>query len=175
MPSPTPTPKPQNPPRNHRWSSHHVRQPGSALMPLLKQFADDTWQLAQKSPALPADPAAVAAAARLLAALRRLLRREPGFRLLPETFAPGIRLHALALGLRQLQVGLERFEARDAPRSSTEEIDSIHRLEALFLRDITVRALEQRDIELPPDLQSLHNSRRARPAKEVIPAYSPRF
>jgi hypothetical protein len=170
MPKPKPT-------RGHRWSSRpKAPAPALLLLPVLEQLADDTWLLARKSPALPADPALVEAAGRLLATLRRLLRREPDFALLPRAFAPGISLHALALGLRQLQVGLARLAARHAPRTSEDDLDATLRLSAHFLRDITVRALEQRDIPLPPDLRRVQtpgNQQSGRVAEKVIPASAP--
>src|SRR5690606_14744651 len=122
----------------------------------LEPLADDTWALAQRSPTLVADPALVGAAGRLLSAGRRLLCREPGYRLLPESLAPGIRLHALALALRQLQAAMAPLVARHAPpppRSTADEIDDITRLEALILRGTAAKAAERFAVALPPDLR----------------------
>lgn len=139
------------------------------LAPRLERLAEDAWALAQRAPSVPADPALVSEAGRLLAALRRLLCREPGYRLLPQNFPAGIRLHALALSLRQLQAATNRFTARREPAAGNQvddEIDGINRLTALVLRDIASGIAERRDLALPADLQP--------PAKhddnKVIPA-----
>lgn len=152
MPNPTklqrdhrgsPLPTPPDPPATS----------AATLLPPLAQLADDTWLLAQKSPALPADPALLDTAGRLLAPLRRL---GPDLRLVPPSFAPGIRLHALALALRQAQAALVRHLARHAPpppRTAAEELDDITRLQALILRNLTSSVAERRAIRLPPELR----------------------
>jgi hypothetical protein len=108
---------------------------------------------------MPADPFLVATVNRLLERLRPLLRSEPGLALVPRAITPGIRLHALALALRQLQAGLDEIARRHQPLSTEDEIDAVLRLEAHFLRDITVAALEEREVPLPRDLKHLGHSR----------------
>jgi hypothetical protein len=168
--------KPNPPSRPRRkWSSAPARlPPGLDLLPVVEQLAADTWLVAQKSPALPADPALVETATRLLRRLYGTLHDAPGFALLPKTFAPGIQLHALALALRQVHAGLAALARRYQPRDSGDDLDAIMRLEALFLRDITVKAFEQRDIPLPADLRHLGKSRRGASTKKLIPASPPR-
>jgi hypothetical protein len=144
--------------RDHRWSylpapTRPAAELAATLLPPLEQLAADTWLLAQKSPALPADPALVEAAGRLLAPLRRL---GPDLRLVPSSFAPGIRLHALALALRQAEAALARHITRDAPpppRTAADEIDDITRLQALILRGLTSDVAERHAIRLPPELR----------------------
>jgi hypothetical protein len=145
--------------RNHRQPNRPslpvpaAADPAARLLLPLEQLAADTWLLAQKSPALPADPALLEAANRLLPSLRRL---GPERRLVPRSFAPGIRLHALALELRQLHAALDRHLARRAPpppRSTDDEIDDITRLQALILRGLTSNVAERHNIKLPPDLR----------------------
>lgn len=138
-----------------------------ALAPQFARLGDDTWALAQRNPALVADPALVAQAGRLLATGRRLLWREPGHRLLPQSIPAGIGLAALALLLRQLQAGIARYEARRAPpepRSIDDDIDDINRLSALVLSDMAGTLAVNRGIELPGDL--------GRRRKKLIPAVS---
>jgi len=150
-------PKPTKLLRGHHWFPP-VRPPAGSpdagtLLPPLEQLAADTWLLAQKSPALPADPALVGAANRLLVPLRRL---GPESRLVPQTFAPRIRLHALALELRQLHAALARHLARHGPpppRSIDDEIDDIARLQALILRGLTSSVAERNSVKLPPELR----------------------
>lgn len=81
----------------------------------LKALAGDVWVLAQKSPALVADPALVALAGPMLGDLRRLLRKEPGVHLLPRRLPERITLHALAVALRRMQRELEVFLLRRRP------------------------------------------------------------
>jgi hypothetical protein len=135
------------------------------LLPRLERLAEDAWVLAQRAPALGADPALVAEAGRLLAAVRRLLCREPGHRLLPRSFPPGIRLHALALSLRQLQTAADRFVARRNPGPGTaEEIEAASRLTALLLRDMAGSLAARRNLALPADLRGARGKgRRAVP------------
>jgi hypothetical protein len=142
--------------RGHHWSylpapPQPAADPTAALLPSLEQLAADSWLLAQKSPSLPADPALVAAATRLLARLRRL---GPERRLVPD-LAPGIRLHALAVALRQAHAALVRHLARQTPppRSTEDELDDITHLEALILRGFATTLAERNDIKLPPELQ----------------------
>lgn len=120
----------------------------------LEQLADDTWLLAQRSPALPADPELVRAATRLLEAQRRLPGHEPGDSLLPTGFAPGIRLHALAVALRHMQAALAPRYARSlpSPRTTGDEIDDITRLQALILKGLAESTAERLQIKLPPEL-----------------------
>ena len=165
---------PQSSPRRN-WSGTPARlPPGLDLLPAVEQLAADTWLVAQKSPALPADPALVETATRLLRRLHGTLHDAPGFALLPKSFAPGVQLFALALVLRQVHAGLAALARRQQPRDSADDLDAIMRLEALFLRDITVNALEHREIPLPADLRHLGNSRREAREKKLIPAAPPR-
>jgi len=143
--------------RDHRWSclpapTRPAAERPATLLPPLAQLAGDTWLLAQKSPALPADPALLDTAGRLLAPLRRL---GPDLRRVPQSFAPGIRLHALAVALRQAEAALARHIARDAPppRTAADEIDDITRLQALILRGLTSDLAERHAIRLPPELR----------------------
>ncbi|MGN6488143.1 MAG: hypothetical protein ACTHLT_10040 [Devosia sp.] len=139
------------------------------LAPRLERLADDAWALAQRAPSVAADPALVAEAGRLLAAVRRLRCREPGYRLLPQSFPAGIRLHALALSLRQLQAATTRFTARRQPAAGhgvDEAIDDINRLNALVLRSIASDIAERLKLELPADLQPPAKH----PDNKVIPA-----
>jgi hypothetical protein len=109
--------------------------------------------LAQKSPALPADPALVEAVNRLLLPLGRL---GPASRRAPQNFAPGIRLHALAVALRQAHAAVVQDLARYAPpppRSIDDELDDITRLEALILRGFATSMAGRNDIKLPADLR----------------------
>lgn len=147
---------------------HRVRMPPTSplqarlvalLTPRIRAMADDVWELARKSPGLEADPALRAGAAGLLRQLQRLLRGEPGRHLVPARLAPGLRLHALGIGLRQMQLALALYLARRtasaAPRRSVDdEIGDLNRMTAIYLRDLMSDAMEQRRIELPPDLRS---------------------
>ena len=157
---------PEPPPPERRWTTATPETRRCAeLQPLLERLADDTWLLAQKSPALPADPALVEAAGRLLNAFRRLLRGEPGAPLLPRNFAPGISLLALALALRQVQVAAELFVSRRKPahyRSVDDDIDATNRLTALVLRDMAGQLAVNRGMPLAADLRP--------PPRKLIPA-----
>ncbi len=128
------------------------------LAPRIEAMADDVWELARKSPGLAADPALVADAARLLRRVHRLLQGEPGRQLLPARLAPGLRLHALGIGLRQMQLAVAQCLARRAaiavpPRSLDDEIGDINRMTAIYLRDLMTGLIDRRQIELPPDLR----------------------
>jgi len=127
------------------------------LVPRIERLADDAWVLAQRAPTLVADPALVAEAGQLLGVLRRMLCSEPGHRLLPKSFAPGIGLHALALSLRQLQAATALFVARrqsGPTRQTADEIDDINRIIALALRGIANRVAAQQEVALPPELRA---------------------
>jgi len=115
------------------------------LAPRLERLAGDVWVLAQRAPQLVAEPALLGEAGRLLAAARRLLCREPGRRLLPKSFPPGIGLAALALSLRQVEAATQRFVARRAPgTSTTEAIAETNRLIAGLLHDTAGRLARRR-------------------------------
>lgn len=134
------------------------------LRPRIEQLADDVWALAQKSPALGADPALVALAAALLADLCRMLRDEPGVHLLPQGFPPGIGLHALALGLRAMQRALAIYIARRRPFAGGEAKSDFATLSAMLYeltRDALERIAENRNVTLPPAL------RRAKPEDDA--------
>ena len=120
------------------------------LAPRLDRLADDVWVLAQRAPGLVADPALLGEAGRLLGAVRRLLCREPGHRLLPRSFPPGIGLAALALSLRQLQTAAARCLARREPGPSAgETIEATNRLIALVLSDMAGTLARRRGVALP--------------------------
>jgi hypothetical protein len=126
------------------------------LAPHLTQLAGDAWVLAQRSPALVADPALLGAAERLRALQCRLFRHDAARRLLPDRFAPGLTLHALALGLRQMQAALAPLLARLAPPrepDASDVIDDIAHLEALILRGFGLDLAERTGVALPPGLR----------------------
>jgi hypothetical protein len=144
------------PPENPDATALAEQRACAVLAPRLFQLADDTWALAQRSPALAADPALVRAADHLLAGARRLLAQDPGRRLLPDDFGSGITFHALALALRQVQTALAPVVERHAPprpRTTADELDDIARLEALVLRGFATNLAERHDIALPDALR----------------------
>ena len=126
------------------------------LRPRIEQLADDVWALALKSPSLAADPALVGLAAALLADLRRMLRDEPGLHLLPQGFAPGIALHALALGLRAMQRALAIYLARRRPFAGDEappaDFATLSAMLHELTRDALQRIAENVGAVLPPEL-----------------------
>jgi hypothetical protein len=136
------------------------------LAPRLERLAEDVWVLAQRAPGLAAEPALLGEAGRLLAAVRRLLCREPGHRLLPRNFPPGIGLAALALSLRQLQAAVARFVARREPGPGTgETIEATNRITALLLRHVAGEIAQRRGLALPADPLA-----GAKETKKTIPA-----
>lgn len=141
------------------------------LRPRLEQLSADVWALAQKSPALAADPALVGLCAAQLADLRRLLRGEPGLHLLPQGFAPGIGLSALALGLRAGERALALFLARRQPEpdEASSDFETLSAILIELTRDTLERIAANRDVTLPPQL------RRSRPEDdtEAEPAPEP--
>lgn len=82
------------------------------IAPHITQLADDLWALTLKTRGLAAEPQVVAQAAVLLRDAQRLMRGEPGAYLVGLSFEPPMLLHALALGMRQLDRAVAAFRDR---------------------------------------------------------------
>ena len=127
------------------------------LVPRVKVMAADVWELARRSPGLEADPALVAEVLGLLRALNRMLLGEPGRHLVTIRLRPGIRLHALALLLRQMEAAAENFLARRAPPPGptlAEDLNDMNRMTGALMRDILDRIVEYKKVEPPPGLRT---------------------
>jgi len=137
----------------------------AALLPRLERLAGDVWQLAQRHPALAADPALLAEARSLLRLARRPLAGEPGPHLLPRPIPEGTSLHGLAAALRQLLAAATLYQARRSPPAQLGpdvdvHIDAVNRMMALMLRETTTRVAKARNLKLPAGLDDTPDQRR---------------